>query len=149
MQSSAISPDSSALERLPHLARKLCELWGKEEFEQEVNQVIMDSRDGRRQGLPEQAMDDLLFLLELTVAKRALHASESTGMPFRQAFRQHLEKSQKFALWKAEENGDPWSHSRDRETSAGHAQHAPVSKAAAPSKRARPRKKSWWQRLFG
>ena len=143
----SISPGASALEQLPHLARKLCDLWGKEEFEHEVNQVIMDSRDGRRQGLPPEAMDELLFLVELVIAKRALHASESTGIPFRQAFRQHLEKSQKFAT--AEDYSDPWSNPRERRQ-AGGVDRAQVSKAAAPDKRPRThRKKSWWRRLFG
>jgi hypothetical protein len=33
----------------------------------------------------QEVAEDLLFLVELTIAKRALYASESTGMPFRQA----------------------------------------------------------------
>lgn len=144
----SISPGASALEQLPHLARTLCDLWGKEEFEHEVNQVIMDSRDGRRQGLPPEAMDELLFLVELVIAKRALHASQSTGIPFRQAFRQHLEKSQKFALHTAEDFSDPWSNPRER-GQAGGVNRAQVSKAAAPVKRPAHRKKSWWRRLFG
>src|SRR5688572_23096562 len=115
----SISPGASALEQLPHLARMLCDLWGKEEFEHEVNQVIMDSRDGRRQGLPPEATDELLFLVELVIAKRALQASESTGIPFRQAFRQHLEKSQKFALYTAEDFSDPWSNPRERGQAGG------------------------------
>jgi hypothetical protein len=140
-----------ALEQLPHLARKLCDLWGKEEFEQEINQVIMDSRDGKRQGLPPDVLEELLFLGELTIAKRALYASESTGMPFREAFRQHLEKAQKFGVYKADENSDPWSNSRDREAgSAGRANPPPVKKVTAPVTRARTqKKKSWWRRLFG
>ena len=145
----SISPGASALEHLPHLARKLCDLWGKEEFEHEVNQVIMDSRDGTRQGLPPEAMDELLFLVELVIAKRALQASESTGMPFREAFRQHLEKSQKFALYTAEDSSDPWSGPHDR-GAVGRPNQAQVKKAALPAKRAQShRKKSWWRRLFG
>lgn len=131
---------------MPHLMRKICDLWGKEEFEQEINKVIMDSRDGRRVGLPPQAVEDLLFLVELTIAKRALQASESAGIPFREAFRAHLEKSQKFALYKAEENADPWSTARDRQD-AGRANR--LSQSAPSVKRARMQKKSWWRRLFG
>jgi hypothetical protein len=144
----SISPGASALEHLPHLARKLCDLWGKDAFEDEVNQVIMDSRDGQRQGLPREVMDELLFLLELVIAKRALHAAESTGMPFREAFRQHLEKAHKFAQH-AGEDFDPWSNPRDR-GQAGGVKSAQTSKAPAPARRARTQtKKSWWRRLFG
>jgi hypothetical protein len=44
----------------------------------------MDSRDGNRQGLPWEAAQELLFLAELSVAKRALVASTMTGVPFPQ-----------------------------------------------------------------
>jgi hypothetical protein len=44
----------------------------------------MDSRDGDRQGLPWEAAMDLMFLADLSVAKRALAASEATGVPFPQ-----------------------------------------------------------------
>jgi len=138
-------PDASALEHLPHLVRKICELWGKDEFEHDVNQVIMDSRDGKRQGLPPDAVEELLFLLELTVAKRALFASESTGMPFREAFRLHLAKSQKFSVYQADETADPWMNARDRG-----AVSPPPGPPSTPVKRAPTRrKKSWWRRLLG
>ena len=42
----------------------------------------MDSRDGKRQGLPWEAAMELMFLADLSVAKRALVASEATGVPF-------------------------------------------------------------------
>ena len=148
----SLSPDASALEHMPHLVRQLCELWGREEFENHVNGVIMDSRDGRRLGLPPDAVADLLFLVELTIAKRALIASESTGMPFRQAFRQHLEKAQKFAPSKPGEANDPWSNPFDRHDVDRTSRMDYVSKPApaAPVKRGPThKKKSWWRRLVG
>ena len=72
-------------------------------------------------------------------------------MPFREAFRAHLEKSQKFAVFQPENPDDPWSTPRDRLTGRA-SQAAPAAKPApgAPVKPARPRrKKSWWRRLVG
>ena len=60
----SISPDASALERLPHVARQICELWGKDDLERYLNAIIVDSRDGRRQGLPMDVAEEMLFLLE-------------------------------------------------------------------------------------
>ena len=137
-----ISPDTSALENLPHLMRQLCELWGKEEFEKHVNGVLMDSQDGRRQGLPAEAMEDLLFLLELTIAKRALYAAESAGIPFHVAFRQHLEKSRKFTEANLGKSADPWSRPDDRDLVRR------VDHGVRPVKRAPAQKKSWWRRLL-
>jgi hypothetical protein len=79
-----------ALERLPHLATRVGALWGHAEFELYVNRLLMDSRDGDRQGLPWEAAQELLFLVELGIAKRALTAEELTGVPFEELFAQCL-----------------------------------------------------------
>ena len=153
MQSgSPVLPDTSALERLPHLARQICDLWDKEEIDSRLNGLIMDSRDGRRQGLPLEVVGELLFLVEFLIAKRALYASETTGMPFGQAFRLHLEKSRRFTAFRPEETTDPWSNPRDRRES-GRVERRDHDAAIAPA--ARPQhgralgKKSWWRRLVG
>lgn len=80
------TPPSEAcgLERLPHVMNKVCLMWGQPECDAYINRLIMDSRDGNRQGLPWEAAMDLMFLAELSVAKRALVASEATGVPFPQ-----------------------------------------------------------------
>lgn len=54
----------------------------------------MDSRDGKRQGLPWEAALDMLFLAELSMAKRALVAAEMTGMPFSQMYEMCVSQSQ-------------------------------------------------------
>lgn len=78
----------SALERLPHLVARVQALWGEAEFEPYVSRLIMESRDGKRQGLPWDAAQELFFLVELCIAKRALRAAEMTGAPFREMFAQ-------------------------------------------------------------
>src|SRR5262245_29219055 len=70
---------SSALEKFDHLKSRICLLWGQKELETYIKQLIMDSRDGKRQGFPWEVAQELMFLLELSVAKRALIASETTG----------------------------------------------------------------------
>jgi hypothetical protein len=78
--------DACGLESLPHLVHNVCLLWGQPECDAYINRLIMDSRDGKRQGLPWEAALELLFLAELSVAKRALVASTVTGVPFAQMF---------------------------------------------------------------
>mgnify|MGYP001393645959 CR=1 FL=1 len=80
----ALPSDACGLERLPHVMDKVCLLWGQPECDAYINRLIMDSRDGNRQGLPWQAAMDLMFLAELSIAKRALAASAVTGVPFAQ-----------------------------------------------------------------
>lgn len=82
--SPALPPDACGLERLPHVMGKVCLLWGKPECDAYISGLIMDSRDGRRQGLPWEAAMELMFLAELSIARRALVASAATGLPFEQ-----------------------------------------------------------------
>jgi len=87
------SPVKSALERLPHLAARVQTLWGQTEFEPYVSRLIMESRDGQRQGFPWDVAQELFFLVELCIAKRALVAAEMTGASFREMFAQCLARS--------------------------------------------------------
>ena len=144
-----VSPDASALERMPHLARQICELWGKEEFESRLYGLIMDSRDGRRQGLPQDAVEELLFLADLTIARHALYASETTGMPFRQAYRMHLEKSRKFGVPQTGGGEDPWSNPHDGKEAGRMDRSAQGAGRSAANRPAPRKKKSWWRRLIG
>ncbi len=99
---------------MPHLASQICFLWSQREFEIYINRLIMDTRDGKRQGLPWDAFQELLFLLELSIAKRALLASEVTGVPFSQMFERCLA-----SVRNPSGKADPWS-----EASAHRARHA-------------------------
>ena len=84
--SPVLGPDACGLERLPHVVNKVCLLWGQPECDAYINRLIMDSRDGSRQGLPWEAALDLLFLAELSIAKRAVAAATVTGVPFPEMF---------------------------------------------------------------
>src|SRR5262245_59543102 len=80
----------SALERLPHISKRVCLLWGHPEFDAFTSHLLMDSRDGKRQGLPWDVAEEILFLAELRVVKRAIVASGVTGQPFWEVFNQML-----------------------------------------------------------
>ena len=103
----ALASDACGLERLPHLVNKVCLLWGQAACDAYINRLIMDSRDGTRKGLPWEAALDLMFLAELSLAKRALVASTTTGVPFPEML-QHC-RAQAYATEKG-----PWADEPSR-----------------------------------
>jgi len=136
---------AGALETMPHLVERICLLWGQGEFEPYVNRLILDSRDGARQGLPWEAAQELLFLAELSMAKRALYASEITGVPFKQMFARCLETAERTAQTSTslglEPKADPWADPRA---------HSDASKRdkrpqAGPAGTRPSEKKGWWK----
>lgn len=132
---------TSALEQMPHLAQRVCLLWGKREFESWVNQILMDARDGKRQGMPWQAAEEMLFLVQLSMAKRALVASETTGLPFHQIVRQ-IRAAAEAAAQAAERRAGPWGVARARRHER--------SQTLPAAERVRDTNGSpWWRRLFG
>ena len=108
--SPALGADASGLERLTHVVNKVCLLWGQPECDAYINRLITDSRDGDRQGLPWEAALELLFLAELSVAKRALVASTVTGVPFPQMF-------QRCRAQACAAETDPWADAASTERS--------------------------------
>src|SRR5262245_44799305 len=118
-QPRAVENAAGALEGMPHLVERICLLWGQGEFEPYVNRLILDSRDGARKGLPWEAAQELMFLSELSMAKRALHASEITGVPFAEMFARCLETAERAGRSGAPTSGltlapkaDPWADPR-------------------------------------
>src|ERR1041385_1544526 len=89
--SPAAASDACGLERLPHVMNKLCQLWGQPACDAYISRLIMDSRDGARQGLPWEVAMELMFLAELSVGRRALVASAATGVPFGQMLQRFRE----------------------------------------------------------
>jgi hypothetical protein len=137
---------ATALEQLPHLLEKVCLMWGHTGFDDFVNRLIMDSRDGQRRGLPLEAARDLMFLVEVSNAKRALVASEVTGVPYEKMFARCVASSQ---------NVDP-SRSGGADPWVDPAAHKDVgrmgrsrSKRAPSGSRREPVQPSWWHRVFG
>ena len=86
----AAAAEACALEKLPHITKRVCLLWGHPEFDAFTSHLLMDSRDGKRQGLPWEVAEEILFLAELRVVKRAIVAAGITGQPFWETFHKML-----------------------------------------------------------
>lgn len=84
---SRLNPEQAALEGLSHLCSKTCMMWGSQQLDGWLNQVLLDSRDGERHGLPPEACSEMLFLLELNKSVRALELAGVLGIPYDEAYR--------------------------------------------------------------
>ncbi|HTJ96660.1 MAG TPA: hypothetical protein VL381_04265 [Rhodocyclaceae bacterium] len=134
--------------RLPRISEKLCFHWATTEFEPFVASLMMDSRDGSRQGLPWDVAQELLFLLEISIAKRAIIASQSTGLPYRDVFKSMRTNAEEAAKNTAGTWNNPTLNNDSRRVGPA----LDPSLAVKPSLhrgRAKPVRKSWWQRLIG
>jgi hypothetical protein len=151
MPAGARGDAASALEKLPHITKRVCLLWGHPEFDAFTSHLLMDSRDGKRQGLPWDVAEELLFLAELRVVKRAIVAAGVTGQPFWEIFNQMLANAEaaqarlQHAAW-----DDPLMNKDVSRTlrSEGDFTRPPVELARTNTKRLRA-KKSWLSRLLG
>lgn len=79
--------DASPIESLPHLINKISLMWGSPELNDFIDTLILDSRDGARQGFPTGVGNDLVFLAETNVILRAIHLAQKLQIPFRDALR--------------------------------------------------------------
>lgn len=143
-----LSPDACALERLPHLASNVRALWGQAEFEIYVSRLIMESRDGKRQGLPWDAAQELMFLVDLSIAKRAVMAANLTGAPFRQMYAM-CQASSANVNHAGPGLADPWTDPRANKD-AGRVGRSPANAQRAPLyDYRREHERTWWRRVFG
>lgn len=139
--------ENCALERLPHLTKKLCLLWEYPEFDSFCSHLLMDSRDGKRQGLPWDAAEEILFLADFRVTKRAIIAAEVTGRPFWEVYQKMIanaeaEKQAPHAAW-----NDPLSNTDLGRMKAD--KSANFSNTYGPGKGPSRKKRSWLTRLMG
>ena len=156
---------AAALEAMPHLMDKICGIWGKRECESFINGLLMDSRDGARQGLPWEAAQDLLFLAELHAERRALAAAEMTGGPLNQTARpagqaaQRTKQAPTIGGLSLEPMTDPWSDprksadtSRERRPQSANANPMDAARERRPQTRkstSTPEKTGWLGKLLG
>ena len=154
----ASTAEVCALERLPHIIKRMCLLWAHPEFESFSSHLLMDSRDGQRAGLPWDVAEEILFLAELRVVKRAIVASDLTGQPFWETYQKMLANAeaehqrQQAAAWNDPMyNMDTGRKSDksvlDRPSVAGKMAEK-TDRASVSGKSARPKKKSWLGRLL-
>lgn len=72
---------------MPHLVKRVCLIWGSSELDGYIDHLIMDSRDGKRQGLPVDISEELLFLQETNRMVRAIDLARQQKIPYREALR--------------------------------------------------------------
>jgi hypothetical protein len=142
----------SALERLPHITKRVCLLWGHPEFDAFTSHLMMDSRDGKRQGLPWEVAEELLFLAELRVVKRAIVAAGVTGQPFWEVFDQMLANAEAAASRMQHEAWDDPQMAKDVSRTfrpEGEYTRPPADLSRTNTRKLLPAKKGWLTRLFG
>ena len=143
--------------RLPRIAEQCTRCWGTGEFEPFIMSLMMDSRDGARQGLPWDAAQELLFLLEISIAKRAIVAAQTTGMPYREVFQSMRNNAEEAA----KNSANAWSNPMLNNDSQRVGQPGqPLDKALAldpnsvsakrkSARQAQEKPRRWWQKLLG
>jgi hypothetical protein len=77
----------SALESIGHLQKKISLMWGTAELDVFIRRLIMDSRDGARQGLPTEVAAELLFVAQTNKIIRALDAAKRLNLNLQEAYR--------------------------------------------------------------
>jgi hypothetical protein len=74
-------PESrAALESIGHLTQKICAIWGTEDLDAFLSKLVMDARDGERQGLPFEVATDILFLAQINKRRRAIDLGKRMSM---------------------------------------------------------------------
>ena len=117
---------TAAIEALPELSRKITEMWHSRNLNTLIHHVLLDSRDGRRQGFPPEVARELMFLAKLNVLTRAHEAAPLLGITVAEACRL-IEKGDQEALGHTRHAIDIWGYSE-------RARHA--GRAAAPHSQA-------------
>ncbi len=144
----ASAAEACALEKLPHIIKRVCLLWGHPEFDAFTSHLMMDSRDGKRQGLPWEVAEEILFLAELRVVKRAIVASGVTGEPFWDTFHKMLANAE--AAQKLQhEWSDPLANRDFSRIRRDETDFTRPPADLAKTGRSRVKKRSWLMRLFG
>jgi hypothetical protein len=144
----ASAAEACALEKLPHIIKRVCLLWGHPEFDAFTSHLLMDSRDGKRQGLPWDVAEEILFLAELRVVKRAIVASGITGQPFWETFHKMLANAEAVQQNLQHEWSDPLA---DRDFNRIRRDEPDFTRPPAELVKGghRHKKKSWLARLLG
>lgn len=85
MNPSDLPHSACALERFPHIYKRVCPLWSSPELHQFLNHLITDTRGGHRKGFPADALLELMFLIELNKLCRAIDLARTQKKPLREA----------------------------------------------------------------
>ena len=141
--------EARALEKLPHITKRVCLLWGHPEFDAFTSHLMMDSRDGKRQGLPWDVAEEILFLAELRVVKRAIVASGVTGEPFWDTFHKMLANAEAAQQKVQHEWSDPLANRDFSRIKRDETDFTRPPAELEKTGRSKVKKKSWLMRLLG
>jgi hypothetical protein len=78
--------DRAALEEISHLTRRICLMWGTPELDSFLSRLLMDARDGDRQGLPVEVATEILFLAQLNKMIRAADLTRQLNIDLEEAY---------------------------------------------------------------
>ena len=59
------SAPADTVEKMPHITQRLQDLWGTQEAQAYIHQILRDNRNGTRQGFPLMVVEELLLLLAI------------------------------------------------------------------------------------
>jgi len=120
----------SALEGIVHLTRRICGIWGTAELDTFLSGLLMDARDGARQGLPMAVAGEILFLAQINKMLRAMELTRKLNIRIEETYRMVDEGDQ--ARLKIDPLDDPLV-SRDTITRANRATEVPAMRSGTPS----------------
>ena len=75
------------LERMPHLMRRVGQLWQTRDLSPYVDSLLLDSRDGQRDGLPPEVADELMLLADVNRVARAMRLADRDNISYGEALR--------------------------------------------------------------
>ena len=123
------SKDRAALEDIAHLTRKICLMWATPELDSFLSRLLMDARDGDRQGLPVEVATEILFLAQTNKMVRAVDLTKQLNISLKEAY--SLVDGGDQARMGVDALDDPLV-SRDMVTRASRATEVPARRAMAP-----------------
>lgn len=115
----------AALEGFPKVLNKISGLWGTRELDKLILELIMDSREGTRQGFPVDVGDELLFLEGCNKYVRALDIADHMKISVKKAFQMVDSGDQ------AHMATDPWNDPSVSKDASFHVKKSPNASTAA------------------
>jgi hypothetical protein len=70
----------AAIESMSHLTSKITSLWMSRDLNTMIYEILLDSRDGDRQGLPFEVAKELMFVAQMNLLMRAKEAAPLLGI---------------------------------------------------------------------
>lgn len=116
----------AALERFPNVLNKISGLWGTRDLDKLIDELIMDSREGSRQGFPVEVAEELLLLGGVNKYVRALEIADHMHIDVKKALQMVNSGDQ------AHQTSDPWTDSTLGKEAAFDPARRSLNKSAAP-----------------